>query len=560
MGLTRRHVLRGAAGAALALGPARLPDAAPRDRRGGSWRAREREAHRFLKDAGPLPAPGPRDEAPIVIVGGGRRGALGRVGARARGRRGRARPRTRGDPGRHGRLGARAPWCRIRGARTTCPCPRDSSRRSARCSRSAGVIDGLRRARPRRGGGAATSAACPRSASSSAGTGARGSTCGTAPRPRTSASASGSSPRPARWPRAATTEGRPRVRAAARGQRPGRRPARARPHLDGASGSPSAGYDSPRLTLVRRVRLPRRLRRAADGDLRVGGPPLLRVAAHGRGGRGGGRAHVARGERLAGEAPARALGRARRVGRARRHGPGAARRTACSCAGWTSRAGVARETVAEHVVLARPAVRGAPPAAGAARARRSRSSTGPWVVANLMLDRAPRLARATRRPGTTCSTRASRSATSSRPTRPTARGREQVWTWYQPFAGPDVGAARARLLARAVDRVARPGAGGPRARAPRPRGARRLAGRAPLGPRDGAAGARLRLGRGATRRPRRRTGASTSPAATSAGLPALRGSAVDRRARGGGDPRGDGPAVRVARCELRRAPDQVDAG
>lgn len=86
MGVTRRHVLRGVGGAALALA---LPACRTRRREvtGRIVEGAEREAHRYLKDAGPLPAPGARDEAPVVIVGAGVAGlsaawALARAGVK----------------------------------------------------------------------------------------------------------------------------------------------------------------------------------------------------------------------------------------------------------------------------------------------------------------------------------------------------------------------------------------------------------------------------------------------------------------------------------------------
>jgi monoamine oxidase len=86
MGVTRRQVLRGVGGAALALG---LPACGARRRAvaGRIVEGAEGAAHRWLKDGGPLPAPGPKDEAPIVIVGAGVAGlsaawALARAGVR----------------------------------------------------------------------------------------------------------------------------------------------------------------------------------------------------------------------------------------------------------------------------------------------------------------------------------------------------------------------------------------------------------------------------------------------------------------------------------------------
>lgn len=107
--------------------------------------------------------------------------------------------------------------------------------------------------------------------------------------------------------------------------------------------------------------------------------------------------------------------------------------------------GVARETLARHVVLAVPrfVARRVVPALAA---EREPFVHGPWVVANVRLDRRPRsrgypqawdnvLYESESLGYVVANHQADRA------------GLEEVWTWYRPFPGPDVGAARARMLA-----------------------------------------------------------------------------------------------------------------
>ncbi len=85
MGLTRRDALAGLAGAAGALA---LPAGCGARRRAVGGRiveGAEAAAHRLLRDGGPLPAPGPREEVEVLIVGAGAAGlsaawALARAG------------------------------------------------------------------------------------------------------------------------------------------------------------------------------------------------------------------------------------------------------------------------------------------------------------------------------------------------------------------------------------------------------------------------------------------------------------------------------------------------
>lgn len=70
MGLTRRQAIGGAAGAALALGLPACGGGRPAVT-GRIVEGAERAAHLLLRDGGPLPAPGPREDVPVLVVGAG---------------------------------------------------------------------------------------------------------------------------------------------------------------------------------------------------------------------------------------------------------------------------------------------------------------------------------------------------------------------------------------------------------------------------------------------------------------------------------------------------------
>jgi hypothetical protein len=106
---------------------------------------------------------------------------------------------------------------------------------------------------------------------------------------------------------------------------------------------------------------------------------------------------------------------------------------------------ITHETVAEHVILAVPrfvARRLLP----ALRTEAEPFVHGPWAVANLVLDRAPRSRGYPQAWDNVIYESESLGYVVANHQADRA-GLEQVWTWYQPLAGPDVGAARAHLLA-----------------------------------------------------------------------------------------------------------------
>jgi hypothetical protein len=106
---------------------------------------------------------------------------------------------------------------------------------------------------------------------------------------------------------------------------------------------------------------------------------------------------------------------------------------------------VTRETVAEHVVLAVPrfvARRLLP----ALRDEREPFVHGPWAVANLVLDRAP-VSRGYPQAWDNVLYESESLGYVVANHQADRAGLGQVWTWYQPLAASDVGAARARMLA-----------------------------------------------------------------------------------------------------------------
>jgi predicted NAD/FAD-dependent oxidoreductase len=107
--------------------------------------------------------------------------------------------------------------------------------------------------------------------------------------------------------------------------------------------------------------------------------------------------------------------------------------------------GVARETVAEHVVLAVPRFV-ARRLLQALRAESEPFVHGPWAVANLVLDKAP-VSRGYPQAWDNVLYESESLGYVVANHQADRAGREQVWTWYQPFAGPHVSAARTWMLA-----------------------------------------------------------------------------------------------------------------
>ena len=449
--------------------------------------------------------------------------------------------------------GGTARWGRTRsapspGARTTCPCPRARSGPSSSCFREMRRRRGRGRGRPphrRRG------APLPRAA---------GAALPRRPLVR--------GPLPPRRRRPATTCAQldalrggdgalGRLRAMRGAAAPSPSPAsaaRTTPELDAldrismAELAGAAGLDSPRLRWCAGLRLPRRLRRDARDDLGLGRALLLR-----RAGRGARR----RAARSSSPGP-RATGALVRAPRGRRgpaapHGgrwsptcapaDGAASRCAPSTWRASAAVGVARRPRRSSRCRAprarawsRPTARRRPP-------HLADFAYGSWMVANLHARATARGSRASRSPGTTCSTTRERSATSSRRTRPaaTAARRCSPTTCRSSTARPR--GARRGCSRRRWERLGRRGARRPRARPP---GSRALVdaldvwrwGHAMVRPTR-----RALLRGGALRAARAPLGRIHFAHTDLSGHGALRGGAALGRARGGGDPRGARRAV-----------------